>query len=174
MDDAPIYSIESLNVDASGNGLDVEKLRGQKFGELQDQLMNLDSAIVDVGASNVEEFLKRMQQYAGSHEEFDYFLIPVVKESKQQADTINTIPQKTLAAFADHGRVSGVLPADGGDAEEVLAEFTRVGVNDATLAAQLQREGAESFDASWTDLLACLAKKRATLTQPDLTAKRPS
>lgn len=91
MDDAPIYSIESLNVDASGNGLEVEKLRGQKFGELQDHLMNLDSAIVDVGASNVEEFLKRMQQYAGSHEEFDYFLIPVVKESKQQADTINTI-----------------------------------------------------------------------------------
>ncbi|MEO8879094.1 MAG: transaldolase family protein, partial [Gemmatimonadaceae bacterium] len=95
-------------------------------------------------------------------------------EALAAPDTINTIPQKTLAAFADHGRVSGVLPADGGDAEEVLAEFTRVGVNDATLAAQLQREGAESFDASWTDLLACLAKKRATLTQPDLTAKRPS
>ncbi len=81
-------------------------------------------------------------------------------------DTINTIPEKTLVAFADHGQVSGVLSADGGDAESVLAEFTRAGVNDATLAAQLQSEGAESFDASWKDLLACLATKRATLTHP--------
>ncbi len=95
-------------------------------------------------------------------------------EALAAPDTINTIPEKTLAAFADHGRVSGVLPADGGDAEDVLAEFTRVGVNDATLAAQLQREGAESFDASWKDLLACLATKRASLTQLDLATTRPS
>ncbi|MEP6496279.1 MAG: transaldolase [bacterium] len=94
-------------------------------------------------------------------------------EALAAADTINTMPGKTLAAFADHGRLSGVLPVDGGDAEDVLAEFTRVGVNDATLAEQLQREGAESFDASWKDLLACLATKRATLTQPDLATTRP-
>lgn len=88
---APIFSVESLNVDATADGLEVEKLRGKKFGELQEQLMKLDAAIVDVGASNVEDFLKMMQQYAGSHEEFDYFVIPVVKEKKQQADTVNTI-----------------------------------------------------------------------------------
>ncbi len=87
-------------------------------------------------------------------------------EALAAPDTINTIPEKTLTAFADHGRLSGVLTVDGGDAEDVLAEFTRVGVNDASVAAQLQREGAESFDASWKDLLACLAKKRASLTQP--------
>lgn len=91
MGDAPIFSVESLNVDASADGLEVEKLRGKKFGELQDQLMKLDAAIVDVGASNVEDFLKLMQQYSGSHEEFDYFVIPAVKEKKQQADTVNTI-----------------------------------------------------------------------------------
>lgn len=91
MTDAPIFSVESLNIDASADGIEVEKLRGKKFGELQDQLMRLDAAIVDVGASNVEDFLKLMQQYAGSHEEFDYFVIPVVKEKKQQADTVNTI-----------------------------------------------------------------------------------
>lgn len=91
MGDAPIFSIESLNVDASADGLEVEKMRGKKFGDLQEQLMMLDSAIVDVGASNVEEFLKMMQQYAGSHEEFDYFVVPVVKEKKQQGDTVNTI-----------------------------------------------------------------------------------
>ena len=90
MGDAPIFSIESLNVDAAADGLDVEKLRGKKFGELQEQLMRLDAAIVDVGASNFEDFLKMMQQYAGSHEEFDCFVIPVVKEKKQQADTVNT------------------------------------------------------------------------------------
>lgn len=91
MGDASIFSIESINTGADADGLDVEKMKGKKFGELVDQLMSLDNAIIDVGASNVEDFLKFMQQYAGSHEEFDYFVIPVVKEKKVQADTVNTI-----------------------------------------------------------------------------------
>ncbi len=91
MADAPIFSVESLNVDAAADGIDVEKLRGSRYKELTDQLMNLDSAIIDVGASNVEEFLKLMQRYSDSHEEFDYFVVPVVKDRKQQIDTINTI-----------------------------------------------------------------------------------
>lgn len=91
MGDAKIFSIESLNVDASADGHTVEKMKGKRFGELQDQLMQTEHAIVDVGASNVEDFLKLMQQYSGSHEEFDYFVIPVVKEKKVQADTVNTI-----------------------------------------------------------------------------------
>lgn len=91
MPDAPIYSIESINAGADSDGLEVEKMKGKKFGELVDQIMMDDSAIIDVGASNVEDFLKLMQQYSGSHEEFDYFIIPVVKEKKVQADTVNTI-----------------------------------------------------------------------------------
>lgn len=91
MDDAPIFSIESINAGADADGLAVEKMKGKKFGELVDALMVLDDAIVDVGASNVEDFLKLMQQFAGSHEEFDYFVVPVVKEKKVQADTVNTI-----------------------------------------------------------------------------------
>lgn len=91
MGDAPIFSIESINAGADADGLDVEKMKGKKFGELVDELMTLDSAIIDIGASNVEDFLKLMQQYDGSHEEFDYFVIPVVKEKKVQADTVNTI-----------------------------------------------------------------------------------
>jgi len=91
LDGAPIFSIESINADASADGVDVEQMRGRKFGDLRNQLIELDSAIVDIGASNVEDFLKLMQQYQGSHEEFDLFIIPVVKEKKQQADTINTI-----------------------------------------------------------------------------------
>ena len=78
-------------------------------------------------------------------------------------DTINTIPEKTLLAFADHGQVKGVMPRDGGDAEAVLAEFSRAGVDDATLAAQLQREGAEAFDQSWNDLMECIATKSRLL-----------
>jgi hypothetical protein len=91
MGDAQIYSIESLNSDAGADGIGIEKMRGRHYGELHEQLMMLDSAIVDVGASNVEGFLKLMQQYHGSHEEFDYFVVPAVKEKKQLADTINTI-----------------------------------------------------------------------------------
>jgi hypothetical protein len=88
---APIFSVESLNIDASADGIAVEKMRGRQFGDLQDQLLRQDHAIVDVGTSNIEDFMKRMQQYHGAHEDFDYFLVPVVKERKQQADTINTI-----------------------------------------------------------------------------------
>ena len=91
MGDAPVYSIESINAGADADGLDVEKMKGKKFGQLVDELMTLDAAIIDVGASNVEDFLKLMQQYDGSHEEFDVFIIPVVKEKKVQADTVNTI-----------------------------------------------------------------------------------
>ena len=88
-------------------------------------------------------------------------------EALAAPDTINTMPEKTLSAFADHGRVEGALPVDGGDAEELLAEFARAGVDDAALAARLQREGAESFGRSWKDLLECLAAKRAVLAPGD-------
>ena len=84
-------------------------------------------------------------------------------EALAAPDTINTIPGKTLLAFADHGRVTGTLPSDGGDVDVVLAEFGRAGIDVTALAAQLQREGAASFDTSWKELLDRLAAKRATL-----------
>jgi transaldolase len=91
-------------------------------------------------------------------------------EALAAPDTINTIPEKTLHAFADHGRVEGTLPADGGDAEEVLAEFTRAGVDDTALAGQLQHEGTESFDASWQGLLSRIASKSALRQEADQTS----
>jgi hypothetical protein len=97
MNNCPIFSIESLNTDSAADGMEVEKIRGKKFGDLQEQLLVLETAIIDIGASNVDDFLKMMAKYHGSHEDFDYFLIPVVKEKKQQADTINTI--RSLAAM---------------------------------------------------------------------------
>ncbi|MDQ6830445.1 MAG: transaldolase [Gemmatimonadota bacterium] len=84
-------------------------------------------------------------------------------EALAAPDTVNTIPDKTLTAFADHGQVNELLSSDGGDAESVLAEFRQAGIDDAALAAQLQREGAESFDKSWTDLLRQLAAKQEAL-----------
>jgi transaldolase len=84
-------------------------------------------------------------------------------EALAAPDTINTMPEKTLVAFADHGKVSGELPADGGEAEALLKEFARTGVDDAALAAELQREGTRSFDKSWNDLLARITSKSAVL-----------
>jgi len=80
-------------------------------------------------------------------------------------DTINTTPEKTLLAFADHGKVNGSMPADGGDAEKALAAFARAGIDDAALASQLQLEGAASFTKSWNDLMAIIASKSATLAK---------
>jgi len=80
-------------------------------------------------------------------------------EALAAPDTINTMPDKTLLAFADHGRVNGVMPIDGGDADAVLAAFTRAGVDNAALAARLQREGAQSFAKSWQELMDCIATK---------------
>jgi transaldolase len=77
--------------------------------------------------------------------------------------TINTMPDETLLAFADHGRVSGMLPQDGGDAEVVLARFTRAGVDREQLAAQLQQEGAKAFDDSWSSLLRSVQAKSEKL-----------
>jgi transaldolase len=82
-------------------------------------------------------------------------------EALAAPDTIDTIPEKTLHAFADHGELKGVMPTDGGDAEEVLAQFARASVDTAALAARLQREGAEAFDKSWRDLLKRIASKSA-------------
>ena len=84
-------------------------------------------------------------------------------EALAAPDTINTIPEKTLHAFADHGQVKDVMPRDGGDAEDVLAEFSRAGVNVGELATELQREGAEAFDKSWNDLMECIGSKSRLL-----------
>jgi transaldolase len=67
--------------------------------------------------------------------------------------TVNTMPENTLNAFADHGEVGEPLPADGGDAEQVLAEFGAVGIDVDALAERLQEEGAEAFVKSWNELL---------------------
>ena len=77
--------------------------------------------------------------------------------------TVNTMPEGTLKALAVHTELGPLLPADGGDGEQVLAEFAKAGIDADALAAQLQDEGAKSFVNSWKDLLAVISSKSAAL-----------
>ncbi len=78
--------------------------------------------------------------------------------------TVNTMPEKTLLAFADHGQIEQTMPADGGNASKVLSDITQSGINLIELGAKLQKEGAESFVASWKDLMTIIASKSTSLT----------
>ena len=79
--------------------------------------------------------------------------------------TVNTMPEGTLKALADHGELGAMLPADGGDCEDVLAQFAKAGIDVDALAAQLQDEGAKSFVKSWNELMAVIASKSAALAK---------
>jgi transaldolase len=84
-------------------------------------------------------------------------------EALAAPDTIDTIPEKTLRAFAEHGKFNGVMAEDGGDAEAVLAGFAKAGIDTATLAKELQRDGAQAFVKSWQELMTRIADKSAAL-----------
>jgi transaldolase len=77
--------------------------------------------------------------------------------------TVNTMPEGTLKALADHGTIGGLMPADGGDSEEMLARFAGAGIDVDALAGQLQAEGAKSFVSSWHELMDVIASKSAAL-----------
>ena len=78
-------------------------------------------------------------------------------------NTVNTMPEGTLKAFADHGEVGAPMPADGGDCEAVLAQFAKAGVDIDALAYQLQEEGAKSFVGSWNELMGVIKSKSEAL-----------
>jgi transaldolase len=77
--------------------------------------------------------------------------------------TVNTMPEGTLNALADHGELGAILSPDGGDCEEVLIQFVKAGIDVDALAAQLQDDGAKSFVKSWNDLMSVIAFKSAAL-----------
>jgi transaldolase len=79
--------------------------------------------------------------------------------------TVNTMPEGTLKALADHGALGAMLPADGGDGEDVLARFASAGVDVDALAGQLQDEGAKSFVDSWRELMDVISAKSADLAK---------
>jgi transaldolase len=79
--------------------------------------------------------------------------------------TVNTMPEATVKAFADHGDVGEMLPADGGDSEETLAQLAKAGVDIDALAATLQNDGAKSFDKSWNELMGVISAKSEELAK---------
>ena len=89
-----------------------------------------------VGSDSMEEFVGKLEKPRSV-----WLMVPAA------------VVDKTLLAFADHGEVGDPIPADGGDADDVLGEFQSAGVDTDELAARLQREGAEAFNKSWNDLL---------------------
>lgn len=91
MNDATIFSIETLNDDSSREGVDVETYKGRQFNTLMEETILAQDCIVDVGASNAEDFCQLMRQHKGSSKKFDYFVVPTVGEKKQIYDTIKTI-----------------------------------------------------------------------------------
>src|SRR3546814_19855402 len=95
-----------------------------------------------------------------------YTLVPystLFRSAPAAPDTINRMPEKTVRAFADHGKVRGAMAEDGGDYAATLDKITAAGVDIDALAAQLQREGAESFVKSWNQLKPRIADKAQSL-----------
>jgi MinD-like ATPase involved in chromosome partitioning or flagellar assembly len=86
---AEVIAVESINADDA----QATALRGDQFGTLQEYLQTVDNVVVDIGASNVEDLLELMRRYRGSHEDFDYFVVPTVPALKQQQDTIATLAE---------------------------------------------------------------------------------
>src|SRR5690348_4263820 len=101
LDNAKIIPIETIN---SHEGDSDDNLKGKQYGQLIEGLALFENAIVDVGSSNVADTITLMQQYKGSHEVFDYFLVPVIHREKQIKDTISTID-----ALASNGIPAGKI-----------------------------------------------------------------
>ncbi len=95
MPGAPVLAIESINSAADTLGVDVEKIRGDQFRRIFADLVTLDEAILDVGASNVEGFLAGLAQFQNAHLEIDQYIVPAIPESKVQGETIATVKMLT-------------------------------------------------------------------------------
>ena len=117
MDGAELIAVESINADDG----QVTALRGSQFGELQEYLQTVDNVVVDIGASNVEDLLALMRKYRGSHEDFDYFVIPTVPALKQQQDTIATLAELARIGIpASKLKLVFNLIEDGSDVRDVF------------------------------------------------------
>lgn len=84
------FTVETINSDEKKDD-DIEPISAQEFSELNEYLLSLPSYIVDIGSSNIEGVMEIMKQYRGSHNDFDYFVVPVLMEEKIQRDCISTI-----------------------------------------------------------------------------------
>lgn len=94
IENSTIIAVESINSD----GTQDEKIKGKAFTEIMDRALEHENIIIDVGASNVEEFLNQMKKSIGSHEDFDFFIVPTINKVKQIDDT-----DSTICALSDMG-----------------------------------------------------------------------
>jgi hypothetical protein len=116
---AALLSVESLNADARGDGVAVECVRARQFDTLQQRIGLHKDVIVDVGASNVEEFLRTLARVEGLHEDFDLWIVPSMRGRKQQIDTVNTLRTlRQLGVSPDRIRVV----FNGIDSDETVQE----------------------------------------------------
>lgn len=113
-------AIESIN---HGNQDDI-KIKSKDFSLLQDELLINDNIIVDIGASNIEETMRLMEQYKGSHEDFDYFVLPTVSDLKQQLDTIETAI-KLVEIGVKPNKIRFILNMVN-DSERIQNDFARI------------------------------------------------
>ncbi len=87
IENSEIIAVESINSDGTND----EKIKGKRFSDIMDKVMEHNNIIVDVGASNVEDFIQQMNKAMGSQEDFDYFIVPTIHKNKQITDTVATI-----------------------------------------------------------------------------------
>ena len=87
IENSNIISVESINSDGTND----EKIKGKRFTDIMNRVLDIQNVIVDVGASNVEDFLQQMKKSIGSQDDFDYFVVPTIFKNKQITDTVATI-----------------------------------------------------------------------------------
>lgn len=171
---AELVAVESVN-DHDGAA---QALRGRQFGELQEYLQAVDSAVIDVGASNVEELLALMHRYRGSHEDIDCFVVPTVPALKQQRDTIATLLEMgRIGVPPSHLRLVFNMVEDDMEVarafEHVLAFLEqhplaranpacRLGVNEIYARVRHDGQDLRSLASDTTDYKALIAKTTDT------------
>ena len=87
LEGAQVVKVETINSDGTND----EKISAEQFEEVLNKMDEHDCSIIDVGSSNIENFLLKMQEFKSSHEDIDYFLVPVTPSNKQQVDSVTTI-----------------------------------------------------------------------------------
>lgn len=133
LDDATIISVESINT----TGHQEENIKGKYFDEIMEVAVDSDNAILDIGASNVEEFINQMKDNVGSQEDFDYFIIPTINRTKQISDTISTINTLTaLGVEKDKIRVLFNMINRDDNINKLFIELIDICSNSATINTQ--------------------------------------
>lgn len=131
-----VIEIETINGGLSDDGLETTKFSARKFDDMINEIMVAESAIVDVGASNVEEFFLKMERQSGSHEEFHRFIVPVTPAKHSQTEGKKTI-RALNALGVPKERISVVFnmvePKDFRDIESIMADVMPLGKKHATI-----------------------------------------